>query len=102
VTCAENGKEGVETFSASAEGEFDAILMDIHMPVLDGYRATGEIRALNRPDAASVPIIAMTADAYEEDISRCLAAGMNGHTTKPVDPDHLFAELGKFMHASLK
>ena len=95
VVCAENGEKGLAAFSASREGEFDAILMDIHMPVMNGYETTAAIRALERRDAAQIPIIAMTADAYEEDIARCLAAGMNGHTSKPVDPVRLFGELAR-------
>jgi len=99
VVCAENGEMGLNMFSASPDGEFDAILMDIHMPVMNGYEATAAIRAMKRRDAKSIPIVAMTADAYEEDIARCLAAGMNGHTSKPVDPALLFAELAKVMGA---
>lgn len=97
VVCAENGEKGLNLFSASSDGEFDAILMDIHMPVMDGYETTAAIRAMKRRDAGSIPIVAMTADAYEEDVARCLAAGMNGHTSKPVDPVQLFSELEKVM-----
>ena len=92
VTCAENGKQGVERFAASAVGAIDAILMDIRMPVMNGYEATRAIRAMNRPDAA-VPIIAMTADAFEEDFRRAKAAGMDGYLTKPVDAGKLCAAL---------
>jgi signal transduction histidine kinase/BarA-like signal transduction histidine kinase len=99
VVCAENGEKGTDLFSASPDGTFDAILMDIHMPVMDGYEATAAIRAMKRRDAGSVPIVAMTADAYEEDVARCLAAGMNGHTPKPVDPEQLFRLLAKVMDA---
>jgi len=99
VACAENGEKGLELFTASRDGEFDAILMDIHMPVMDGYEATAAIRAMERRDARSVPIVAMTADAYEQDIARCLAAGMNSHTSKPVDPDRLFGELARVISA---
>ena len=99
VVCAENGEKGMNLFSASREGEFDAILMDIHMPVMDGYEATAAIRAMKRRDARCIPIIAMTADAYEEDIARCLAAGMNGHTAKPVDPGRLLRVLASAMGA---
>jgi len=73
--------------------------MDIHMPVMDGYEATAAIRAMERRDARSVPIVAMTADAYEQDVARCLAAGMNSHTSKPVDPDRLFDELARVISA---
>ena len=85
VTAVENGREAVETFAASAPGEFEAILMDIQMPELDGYGAAREIRRLNRPDAAAIPILAMTANAFEDDVAAARAAGMNGHIAKPVD-----------------
>ena len=85
-----DGREAVTKFTASGEGEFDAVLMDINMPVMNGYEATQAIRALKRPDAARVPIIAMTANAYKEDIEKCLSAGMNGHIPKPSDSDVLF------------
>ena len=66
-------------------GTFDAILMDIMMPVMDGLTATKAIRALNRPDAGIIPIIAMTANAFAEDVQRCLDSGMNAHLAKPLD-----------------
>jgi signal transduction histidine kinase len=87
---AENGKTGLDIFSSSEEGYFDAILMDIRMPVMNGLEATMAIRSLNRSDSGSIPIIAMTANAYSEDIRECLAAGMNAHLPKPFDPDELF------------
>ena len=85
ITPAENGREAVELFAAAEPGRFDAILMDIQMPELDGYAATREIRRLPRPDAATIPILAMTANAFEEDIAAARAAGMNGHIAKPFD-----------------
>jgi CheY-like chemotaxis protein len=94
VVCAENGAAGAELFAASAPGYFDAVLMDLRMPVLDGYGATAKIRGMDRPDAASVPIIAMTADAFADDIARCRAAGMNAHVAKPIRPEELLAALG--------
>jgi len=81
---AENGRLCADMFRQSEVGYYDAVLMDIRMPVLDGYGATDEIRAMDRPDA-SLPIIAMTADAFSEDIQRCLDHGMNGHVAKPID-----------------
>ena len=93
VVCAADGKQGVEAFAASAPNEFDAVLMDIRMPVMNGLKAAAAIRALDRPDARTTPIIAMSADAYDEDIKKCLAAGMNSHTSKPISPDQLFAVL---------
>lgn len=85
IITAKNGKEAVETFSDSAEGSFDYIFMDLMMPVMDGLEATRSIRALDRPDAKSVPIIAMTANAFQEDVRHCLDAGMDAHLAKPVD-----------------
>ncbi|WP_316248758.1 hybrid sensor histidine kinase/response regulator [Zongyangia hominis] len=81
---AENGRVCVEKFRRSEPGSYDGILMDIRMPEMDGYEATKAIRAASRPDA-DIPIIAMTADAFTEDIQRCLACGMNDHITKPID-----------------
>jgi signal transduction histidine kinase len=92
---ADNGAEGVRIFEESAPGTFAAILMDIRMPVMDGFEATRAIRALDRPDAAAVPIIAMTADAFADDVQRCLDAGMDDHVAKPVDPGVLYAALAR-------
>lgn len=86
---AENGQLAVERFSASSEGEFDAILMDVQMPVMNGYEATKAIRALNREDAGDIPIIAMTANAFAEDEKEALKSGMNVHLAKPVDVELL-------------
>ena len=93
VETAANGQEGVQMFLASAQGTFDAMLMDLRMPVMDGITAAKTIRALERKDAGTVPIIAMTADAFTEDVQKCLAAGMNGHLAKPIDPKKLFQTL---------
>lgn len=81
---AENGQEAVEKFEASRPGEYDMILMDVQMPVLDGYEATRAIRAGNHPEAKTVPIIAMTANAFTDDIQAALDAGMNAHVAKPI------------------
>ena len=75
----------MDRFRNSSEGEFDAILMDVQMPVMNGYDATRAIRALEREDAAQIPIIAMTANAFAEDEKEALAAGMNVHLAKPID-----------------
>jgi CheY-like chemotaxis protein len=82
---AETGKQAVEMFAASEEGYYGLIFMDIQMPEMDGYEATLNIRRLPREDAKTVPIIAMTANAYREDIDKALAVGMNGHLSKPID-----------------
>jgi signal transduction histidine kinase len=86
VDVAENGEIGVRKFASSSVQFYDVILMDIRMPVMDGYEAARAIRALDRAEAKSVPILAMTADAFQDDIQKCLDAGMNGHIAKPIDP----------------
>ncbi|MBQ7161768.1 MAG: response regulator [Clostridia bacterium] len=93
VDHAENGKTAVELFTASEPGAYSAILMDIRMPVMDGLEAAEAIRALDRPDAKNVPIIALTANAFDEDVQRSLQAGMNAHLTKPVETEHLYQTL---------
>ena len=92
---ARNGQIAVEMFAKSPAGHFDAILMDMRMPVMDGLAATKEIRKLDRPDAAEIPIIALTANAFEEDVRQCLQAGMNAHLSKPVDIEQLKKCLGR-------
>ena len=99
VTWKENGQLGVEAFARSVPYFYDAVLMDIRMPVLDGLGAARAIRALHRPDAGTVPIIAMTANAYEEDIRESMDAGMNAHLAKPVEPDRLLSVLSRLLHA---
>ena len=89
VEVADNGREAVEKFEASPEGYFDIIFMDIQMPVMDGYEATKLIRRLHRKDAENVWIVAMTANAFVEDIRLSREAGMNEHCSKPVDPERL-------------
>ena len=90
---AENGRIALEKFSAQPEGTFDAILMDMRMPEMDGLEATRAIRALDRADSKTVPIIALTANAFDEDVQRSLQAGMNAHLSKPVEPDVLYGTL---------
>ena len=96
VEWAENGAIGVDIFNRSKPGHFSAILMDIRMPVMDGLKAARVIRASSHPDAKSVPIIAMSANAYEEDIEKSLDAGMNGHLAKPVNPQVLFKTIAQY------
>ena len=94
---AENGQIAVDMFSEHPAGTYDAILMDVRMPVMDGLEATRAIRALDRPDAMTIPIIAMTANAFEEDVKQSLQAGMNAHLSKPVEPDRLYETLGRMI-----
>ena len=96
VTGARNGQQAVDAFRAGAPGTFDAILMDVMMPEKDGLEATREIRALPRPDAAQIPIIAMTANAFADDHLRSRAAGMNDHLNKPLEIDKLLRTLQKY------
>ena len=87
---AENGRIALEMFAASEVNHYDAVLMDIRMPEMDGLEAAEKIRLLDRPDSARVPIIAMTANAFDEDVQRSLQVGMNAHLSKPVDPERLY------------
>lgn len=96
LVIAENGRVACETLEKSEVGYFDLILMDIQMPVMDGYTAARNIRNSERKDLAGLPIIAMTADAFEEDREKALAAGMNDHVSKPVESEKLFAALLKY------
>ncbi|MBR1423398.1 MAG: response regulator [Ruminococcus sp.] len=100
VEHAENGQMAVDKFLKSERGYYDAVLMDVRMPVLDGLGAAKAIRSLNRTDAKSIPIIAMTANAFDEDVQLSLQAGMNAHLSKPVDPERLFETLGELIYDS--
>ena len=93
---AENGQICVEKFERSPVGCYDAIIMDVRMPVMDGYEATAAIRKLEREDAG-LPIIAMTADAFSEDIQRCLECGMDDHLAKPIDIQAVAHKLKKYL-----
>lgn len=97
ATKAADGQQAVEAFAASPVGGFDAILMDVMMPVRDGHEATRAIRAMDRPDAKNIPIFAMTANAFTEDRRKALESGMNEHLTKPIDPDTLYRLLVKYL-----
>ena len=93
---AANGQDALDQFAASTPGTFDAIIMDVMMPVMDGYQATRAIRQLDRPDAGSIPILAMTANAFVEDRRRAYEAGMNEHLTKPLEPEVVLRTLAKY------
>lgn len=95
ITKAWNGQEAIELFSVSDVGEYDVILMDIMMPVMGGWEATRQIRKLQREDAAAIPIIAMSANAFQDDIEHSKKAGMNGHVIKPLDMKELIKTIGE-------
>ena len=99
VQQAENGKTGLEALQEKGPGYYDAVLMDIQMPVMNGFEATKAIRALGGAYATALPIIAMSANAYDEDVRDCLAAGMNGHIAKPFNPDELMRILRRYISA---
>jgi CheY-like chemotaxis protein len=94
---AENGRVALEMFEKSEAGRYSAILMDIRMPEMDGLEATRLIRAMDREDAKDIPVIALTANAFDEDVQRSMQAGMNAHLSKPVEPDALFDTLAKLI-----
>jgi len=96
IECAENGLQALNIFSAEPE-KHDVIFMDIQMPEMDGYEATRKIRELGLPRADTIPIIAMTANVFREDVERCLAAGMDGHIGKPLDFNEVISQLRLFL-----
>ena len=98
VDHAENGKMAVDMFAQSGIGSYAAILMDVRMPEMDGLEATATIRTLGRKDAKRIPIIALTANAFDEDVQRSLQAGMNAHLTKPIEPNILYQVLGELIY----
>ncbi len=102
LTAAVNGREAVDAFTATPSGYFDLILMDVMMPVMDGLEATAAIRATPRPDAQTVPIIAMTANTFAEDVARCRAAGMDAHLGKPLDMAAMLATISRTLSAKKK
>ena len=97
IDCAENGIKALDMFAAEPE-KYDMIFMDIQMPVMDGYESTRKIRALDVPNAKTIPIIAMTANVFREDVEKCLDAGMNGHVGKPIDFNEVFSQLQRYLH----
>ena len=94
---ARNGREALELFASSAIGQFQIVLMDVMMPVMDGLEAVRRIRALDRADAKTVPIFAMTANAFAEDVARSKAAGMNEHLLKPLDEQKILQAIGRYV-----
>ncbi|MDR0597187.1 MAG: response regulator, partial [Treponema sp.] len=96
IECAENGAEAVRLFAENPE-RYDLIFMDVQMPEMDGYEATRRIRAFDAPNAGTVPIIAMTANVFREDIEKCIQAGMNGHIGKPLDIDEVLTVFKKVL-----
>lgn len=100
VEHAENGRIAVEMFSSHQEGYYDAILMDMRMPEMDGLEATKVIRSMDRSDAATIPIIALTANAFDEDVQRSMQAGLDAHLSKPVEPELLFETLESLVSPS--
>ena len=100
VETAVNGQLGEDKFTASQPGTYSVILMDIRMPVLDGLAATKTLRGLERPDAKTVPIIAMTADVFPEAVQQCLDAGMNAHIGKPINAELLYRLLVQVLKAA--
>jgi len=97
VDVADDGVVAVERMKTAEQGQYDLILMDIQMPVMDGYEATRQIRALENPDIACIPILAMTANAFQEDKKAAIEAGMDGHIAKPIDVSKLFGILGEII-----
>jgi CheY-like chemotaxis protein len=96
IDCAENGAEAVRKFSEAPQ-KYDLIFMDVQMPEMDGYEATQRIRALNLPKAKSIPIVAMTANVFREDVEKCMKAGMNGHVGKPLNFDEVLEQLYTYL-----
>ena len=94
---AENGKICLEKFESSKTGWYDAILMDLRMPFMTGFEATEAIRALDRPDAGTIPILAMSADVFADDIRHCLDSGMNAHMAKPIDVEEVARILKQYL-----
>ena len=97
VDTAANGKEAYDMIAASETGYYSAVLMDIQMPVMDGYEATRHVRQLSDPLLSGIPVIAMTANAFSEDVKRAEEAGMNGHIAKPIDVDNMLTVLREIL-----
>ena len=97
VEIAENGQIAVDMLNKVEPGYYQLVLMDVQMPVMNGYEATREVRSLDNPEIANIPILAMTANAFEEDKQAALRCGMNGHIAKPIDIDNLFGTLRQIL-----
>ena len=95
-----DGEEAVKKVEVSEEGYYDMIIMDIKMPIMDGYEATRVIRSMNRRDVRTIPIVAMTANAFEEDVRTALRMGMNAHVSKPIDTGMLNQLLAQYLSDS--
>ena len=102
IECAEDGTVAVDKVKNSEAGYYDLILMDVQMPIMNGYNATKAIRSLPEPELASIPIVAMTANAFNEDKEEALKAGMNDHVAKPLDIDKLFEVIRKLLASECK
>ena len=100
IDLAENGQIAVDLFAEHEPGYYSAILMDMRMPVMDGLEATRRIRSMEKEDAKMIPIIALTANAFDEDVQRSIQAGLNAHLSKPVEPDALYETLEKLIGIS--
>lgn len=98
VETAKNGKDGYEKFINSDKDYYSLILMDVQMPIWNGYEATKAIRESSHPNAKIIPILAMTADAFSEDVEKAVKAGMNEHISKPIEPNTLYKVLKKYLH----
>ena len=99
IDCADNGLTATKMFRKNTD-KYDLILMDINMPIMDGYEATKIIRDINHPNAKTIPIIAMTANAFKEDVARCIEVGMNGHIAKPIDEKGLIEKLNENLYST--
>ena len=97
VTVVSNGEEAVSAFENTPKGTYQCILMDVNMPVMNGYEATKSIRSLSREDAKTIPILALTANAFDEDKKEALASGMNGHVAKPIELNILVNQIQRLL-----
>ena len=93
-----DGSQALEAFAESKEGYYDAVLMDIQMPLMDGYEAARAIRSSTHPQAGRIPIIAMTANAFQEDVAKAQEAGMDAHIAKPIEPEFLYRTLKRHFY----